>query len=361
MRPFLFILALALALPIAAAAAESGQCEYRHPDRPAWNFLAPCTLAVDAADGRSTTVAEVANGSRFTVVEEGAGGVLRFTVNGQPATRLEGGASRCYLTDAAAEKICIHPAGAEIAPQADDAATGPAFAIDDANPLTSTTLGGGEKGVCLAWVESAARTGLIEQGACVRREDCAIAEASGKMGCIVDFAWESGRTTAMTKVGEEATLDGAVATPGEAGCFTDAGAGLHFCFIAGKMTAEVYPALALPPAPEPEPLAPAAPAAATSPPPAPPVPVEGTCSYLRDEAEISSWACTETAVCEPPLCTVTYALANDTTVTLDAADGKVVLMNGARTEPVRWQAGRGIDVLRPGAPYTFRFAPGAVE
>ncbi len=73
---------------------------------------------------------------------------------------------------------------------------------------------------------------------------------------------------------------------------------------------------------------------------------------------MSSWSCTEAITCEAPLCTVTYAFENGTTVTLDTADGQVMLMNGAKADPAPWAEGAVVDVTRPGAPYTFRFTPG---
>lgn len=354
MHPVRLVLALTLALSVApASAAERGQCEYRHPGHPEWNFLAPCSVSETGTSYRVTTEARVDNGSAFTVVGEGAGEIRSYTVNGHSASRLDRGASRCYLTDAAAETICIHPGGAEAAlPDlaADTPAPGPGPEITGIDPAT---IGGGEKGHCLLWVGGESGDGLIEHGTCVRRENCAVDEASGTLGCLVDFAWASGRTTAMTRVGDEITLDGAVARPAAPGCYDDPGAGIGFCYSQAAMTAAAYPAIAAPPAPEPAPQPAAVPAAIA----AAPVPTAGSCVYLRGETEVSRWACTESVTCEAPLCTVDYALDNGTGVTLDVAEGRVMLMNGAKADPVPWIAGAGVSVTRPDAPYTFRFAP----
>lgn len=342
-------------LPAAVLAEDRARCEYRHPGHPDWNFLAACSVSETTQGARITTEARVDNGSVFTLVAEGVGDIRSYTVNGQTAAKLDRGGSRCFLTDAAAETICIHPGGAGLAPPPlSEPTPAPTAAVTG---LDGVVLGGGDRGFCLLWVSGAAGDGLIDQGACVRRENCAVDAASGALGCLVDFAWDNGRATAMTKVGEETTLDGALAEAGENGCFTDAGAGISFCFSQAKMTPELYPALTAPPAPEPVPLVVAA--------PAPPVPVSpagpsaGHCIYLRGEVEVSRWACTESVACEAPLCTVDYALEDGSAVTLDVADGRVMLMNGARTEPVAWRAGAGVRVVRPDAPYIFRFLPEA--
>lgn len=365
---------LFLILAPAAAAAEPAQCEYRNPDRPDWNYFAPCEVTVETAGDRTTRRARATNGSSFTVVEEGVGDVLRFTVNGRGATRVEDGATKCWLTDAAAEKLCIHPAGTEASP-ADDLldladTTAPAALTEGLDP---SRIGGGEKGECIAWVTGAEGDGLIEHGACVRRENCAVAEQSGVLGCLTDFAWDSGRTTAMTAVEGVLTLDGAVAAPGDNGCFTDEDAGFNFCFRAGEMTAELYPALDAPPAPEPAPPVPAvadpaAQAQASTSPAAPSaaflasVPADaalGTCIYLRGAVEVTHWACYETVACEAPICTVTYRLEDETEITLDTAGGEVMLMNGAKANLGPWSPGAGVTVTRPDGPYTFRFVPDA--
>ena len=54
---------------------------------------------------------------------------------------------------------------------------------------------------------------------------------------------------------------------------------------------------------------------------------------------------------------MTYIFENGTNVTLDTADGQVMLMNGAKADPADWAEGAVVDVTRPGAPYTFRFTP----
>lgn len=360
MRPFLFatapLLALFAVLPAAAVAQASGECEYRNPDNPQWNYLRSCTVRSDTSGARLTITANVANGSTITIVEEGAAGALRFEVNGHAATRIEGGASRCYLTTEDEETICVRVDDAGLAPadptpaaaSADEPGAPPATGIDAA-------FGGGEAGHCLAWADDPAREGLIGHGPCMRRIDCAEVEGEGGMSCLTDFIWDNGTETVVTSRGEVYTLDGAVAVPRDAGCFADEEAGLHFCFSTAAMTEAAYPALALPPAPVPEHVTTAAAAADHGPAAAP----EGNrCSFLRGEIEVSSWSCTETVACDAPLCTVSYAFENGTTVTLDTADGQVMLMNGAKADPAPWAAGAVVDVTRPGAPYTFRFTPG---
>ena len=364
MRPFLFVFApllvLGAALPVAAQAQTRAECEYRNPDHPGWNYLRGCSVRRVENGGTTTTTADVDNGSTLTIVEENTGGALRFVVNGHAATRLGDGASRCFLTVEDEETICIH---------GDTAAATVAAAPEPVDPLPDTTedtvlsggpLGGGEPGHCLAWVADGAREGLIETGACIRRTDCAEVEGEGGMSCLIDLIWESGSETVITRRDGVYTLDGAVAEPDETGCLTDTGAGLHFCFSETAMTAAAYPALALPPAPEPEPITAAVAPADTAETETAPAQTGNRCSFLRDEVEVSSWSCTETVACDDPICTVTYVFENGTNVTLDTADGQVMLMNGAKADPAPWAEGAVVDVTRPGAPYTFRFTPATV-
>lgn len=371
MRPIRFFLApavvLGAVLPAAVAAQTRAECEYRNPDFPNWNYLRSCSVSTVTNGDRTTTTANVANGSTITVVEEGSGAAVRFVVNGHAATRLEDGASRCFLTTEDEETICLHglaptPA-AEAAP--DEDAEGETEAAPEApetvTDLGTTTLGGGETGQCLAWITTPDREGLIETGDCIRRTNCAEVEGGAGVTCLIDLAWASGRETVITRQEGVYTLDGAVATPDAQGCLTDEGAGLHFCFSEAAMTETTYPALAL--APAPDPVAPATQAALTDPSaegtPAPaPAATGNRCSFLREEVEVSSWTCTEEIACDDPICTVTYVFENGTTVTLDTADGKVMLMNGAKSDAADWAEGTVVDVTRPGAPYTFRFTPG---
>ena len=367
MRPFPLALApvlmLGALLPSAVFAQTQAECEYRNPDNPNWNYQRACTVRTVENGAQVTTTADVANGSTLTIVEDSSSGATRFEINGYAATRLEGGASRCYLTVDDEETICIHglaaaEAGDATAPE-EPLAEAPADPVDTL--ASGAPLGGGEAGHCLSWVSDDDREGLIEKGACTRRTDCAEIEGEGGMSCLIDLVWASGRETVITRKGGVYTLDGAVAEPDAQGCLTDTGAGLHFCFSASEMTAAAYPALALPPAPDPAPLvaaaAPADAAQAQSDADTAPVQTGNRCSFLRDDTEVSSWSCTETVTCDDPICTVIYVFENGTNVTLDTADGKVMLMNGAKADAADWAEGAVIDVTRPGAPYTFRFTP----
>lgn len=365
MRYFRFALALVALLPAAAVAQAGAECEYRNPDTPDWDYVRACTVRSETAGDRTTTTAKVSNGSTLTIVEQGTGEALRFQVNGRAATRLETGASRCYRTTEDDEMICIRLDGADVAPVETAAApeTGPEATATRLD-LADTGFGGGEAGHCLAWVTGAERGGLIGKGTCVRRTDCAEVEGEGGMSCLIDIVWETGAETVITRQNGVYTLDGAVAAPTEQGCLIDEGAGVHFCFSQSRMAEKTYPALALPPAPDPDP----APATATAEgvvataktdQPAASSRSENRCSFLRDEVEVSSWTCTETVTCDAPICAVVYAFENGTTVTLDTADGQVMLMNGAKADPAAWAKGDAINVTRPGAPYTFRFTPAA--
>ena len=367
---------LAAAFPLAAQAQAAVECEYRNPDYPNWNFQRSCRVNTVTDGDRVTTIANVANGSTLTIVQEGTNAAPRFVVNGHAATRLENGASLCFLTIDDEETICIHGAeglAASLAPADpadptatnEPASTANATAADPVETAPGGVLGGGETGQCLTWLADEAGEGLIAQGPCTRRTNCAEVEGEGGQSCLVDIIWESGRETVITSQAGVYTLNGAVAAPRADGCLADEGAGLNFCFSQAAMTEAAYPALALPPAPDPT-VAPvtatvatgeAVPEATQSAPKA----AEGDrCSFLRDDVEVSSWACTETVACDDPVCSVTYAFETGTSVTLDTADGMVMLMNGAKADPAPWAAGAGVEVTRPGAPYTFRFTPGRV-
>ncbi len=360
MRPFhIAPAALLLALlPGLALSQEQAECEYRNPDHPGWNFTRPCTVTVGPADaGRRTTVARVSNGSEFTLVETETAEGARLTVNGHAARAHPDGRPGCYLTIKDEETICIHgeyvdPAAAETAAAPDPAAgSGPAAPA----ATMDAAFGGAEAGHCLAWVASDSREGLIGKGPCKRRNDCAEDEGEGGMSCLTDFIWADGRETVITSQAGVYTLDGAVAVDAGEGCFTDEAEGLHFCFSKSRMTEARYPALAMDPAPVLVPMAVAGPEAGS----VAPGPTENRCSFLRGEVEVSNWACSVAVQCEPPLCTVSYLFENGTSITLDTADGQVMLMNGAKANPTPWAEGAPVEVTRPGAPYTFRFTPGA--
>ncbi len=364
MRPFLIApAALLLLLPgLALAQAQTqtqAECEYRNPDHPGWNFTRPCTVTVDAAAGRTTTVARVSNGSKFTLVETETTDGMRLTINDRASRLHDNGRPGCYLTIKDKETICIHaeyvdPAAVGVAPVPEPAAEPAAPEAPETTP--DRAFGGAEPGHCLTWVASDSREGLIGKGPCSRRNDCAEDEGEGGMSCLTDFIWADGRETVVTSQGGVYTLDGAVAVDAGEGCFTDEAEGLHFCFSKAAMTEARYPALAMDPAPVLAPSVAAAPTATGA--PVDPVPTVNRCSFLRDAVEVSGWACTATVDCEPPLCTVTYRLENGTNVTLDIADGEVRLMNGAKANAAPWSEGAVVEVTRPGAPYSFRFTPG---
>ena len=111
-------------LPAASQAADA-MCEYRHPDHPSWDFFAACTVETATEAGRVTTTVTVRNGSRFTTVEADGDEGLRYTVNDLAATRLDRDPSRCYLTNAEAELVCIHPPDTP-APEPQPASVAPA-------------------------------------------------------------------------------------------------------------------------------------------------------------------------------------------------------------------------------------------
>ena len=223
------------------ALAEAATCEYSHPDHPSWDFYAACEVSVEEVGGTTTTRAEVANGSRFTIGRvEAAGGAL-YSVNGLPAERLERGASECLRTVTENEVVCIHPEG-QAAPVAAPAVPGPAPAGAD------FAFGGGDPGFCLlASRENGAET-LVDYGACLRRENCLVGAESGEMSCLTDYDWKSGRTTEMARAADWHTLDGAPVTATAKGCFLDDAIGLTFCFSQRAMTADDHPVLAPPPA-----------------------------------------------------------------------------------------------------------------
>lgn len=237
-RHFTAVVALLFATP---ALAVDAKCEYRHPGHPSWDFFAACSYDEEVAQGRVTTSVRVANGSRFTTVaEEVAGGGTRYSVNGLAATRLERGESRCYRTDAEAELICIHPVDTEApaAPAAPPAAV-PAAAAP-------AGFGGGRSGFCLLSQDGPGGPGLVEYGACVKRENCLV-DADGGTSCLTEFDWKSGRVTEMARTDDWHTLDGGEASAQANGCFVDAAVGLQFCYSPKAMTAARYPVLAADP------------------------------------------------------------------------------------------------------------------
>lgn len=225
-------LALAALLP-GAVFAEEAMCEYRHPDRPSWDFFAACTVEEVTQNGVVTLRASVVNGSRFTI-EDAADGLAGAKVNGLAAIRLDREGARCYRTEAEAELVCLHPRDA--AP-----AAGPAPAPEAAN--ADIGFGGGQAGFCLLTAREGGVEVLTEYGACVKRENCLASDAGGTT-CLTDYDWKSGRLSEMARAEGWQTLDGATVEAGEQGCFTDARGGVRFCFSPRAMTAAEHPVLA---------------------------------------------------------------------------------------------------------------------
>lgn len=236
MRSTAQIFALFLLLPGVALAADAS-CEYRHPDHPTWDFFSACSYETVMAEGAETTTVTVRNGSTFTTVDAETDTGTRVTVNGLAASRLERGESRCYLTDADAELICIHPPGTA-------AAEAPATPIAAAPVATGLAgFGGGQTGYCLLSETSGAAESLTEYGACVKRENCLESEDGGT-SCVTDYDWASGRITEMARAAGWHTLDGGAVEVSNAGCFVDAAGGVRFCYSRKKMTVADHPVLA---------------------------------------------------------------------------------------------------------------------
>lgn len=217
------------------ALAEDAMCEYRHPDRPSWDFFAACTIEQTGIEGNETLRAAVVNGSRFTIEAAPQSDDARgATVNGLAATRLAREDARCYLTQAEAELVCIHPR---------DAAPNPAPTPTPSSAATATGFGGGQVGFCLLTTRGDSMETLAEYGACVKRENC-LASAEGGTTCLTDYDWKSGRLTEMARAEGWQTLDGATVSVEENGCFTDEPDGARFCFSPRAMTANEHPVLA---------------------------------------------------------------------------------------------------------------------
>lgn len=233
-----WVLGFAMSLP-AQALAGPAVCEYRHPDHPSWDFFTACDVEAVTEGAVTTYRVAVANGSRFTA-EETAGddGATRYSVNGLAATRLERGESRCYLTDAEAELICIHPEGTDAPAGAAAPAPVPAGAVS-----AQVGFGGGVTGFCLLVAREDGADRLVDYGACVKRENCLVSEAGGT-SCLTDYDWTNGRISEMARAGGWQTLDGAPIRPLEGGCVSDDGGGLTFCFSRKAMTAADHPVLA---------------------------------------------------------------------------------------------------------------------
>jgi hypothetical protein len=227
-------LALAVLFP-GVAQAEEAMCEYRHPDRPGWDFFAACTVEETASEAAVTLRASVVNGSRFTIEHVAGTDGMSATVNGLAARRLAREDARCYQTEAEAELICVHPRNAT-----PGAMAGPATPV----PTTADAgFGGGQAGFCLLTARNGGVETLTEYGPCVKRENCVASDAGGTT-CLTDYDWKSGRLTEMARTDDWQTLDGATVDPGESGCFIDAPGGTRFCFSRNAMTAAEHPVLA---------------------------------------------------------------------------------------------------------------------
>lgn len=233
MRFFPFALIAGLLLAPLVARAEDGMCEYRSPSHPNWDFFASCHID-ETRDGAVTTRrVTVSNGSKFTTVEGGASA----SVNGLDAATVARDDARCWQTTAAQELVCLYPPQAT-APDEPRSVPGTGGAGSDA---LDTGFGGGSAGYCLIAKAGA----LVEQGACVRRENCLDLETGG-LSCLAGYDWASGRVTEYASAKDWQTLDGAPAINGDAGCLVDTGGGITFCFSAKPMTADTYPLLAAP-------------------------------------------------------------------------------------------------------------------
>lgn len=208
--------ALVLAILPTGLWAAGETCEYRNPEHPNWDFMKSCTVTSNGTLLRAT----VANGSKFSIE---TGDVQ--SVNDLPARRIDQGASRCWKTLGAGELICIHPEGG--VPERDMAAAGP-----DASGAVvgGSGFGGGQNGYCrLESLASISGTAL-ENGPCVKRDNCMEEEDGGASSCLSEYTWKSGRITETAQTPEWMTLDGGAAEIDEDGCYVDAGMGLRFCY-----------------------------------------------------------------------------------------------------------------------------------
>jgi len=228
------LLSLTTLLP-GFALAEDAMCEYRHPDRPSWDFFAACTVEETSVDGAVILRASVGNGSRFTIEEAPrADGAPVVTVNGLAATRLAREGARCYQTEAEAELVCVHPR---------DASPSAMPAPAPGSATATTGFGGGQAGFCLLTALEGGVETLSEYGACVKRENC-LASDEGGTTCLTDYDWKSGRITETARAEGWQTLDGATVEPDDTGCFTDTAGAVRFCFSLKAMTAAEHPVLA---------------------------------------------------------------------------------------------------------------------
>lgn len=237
----LFVLSLAVA-PLAARA-ENGMCEYRHPSHPKWDFFASCSYSETTSAEATTREVSVSNGSKFSTVTGAAGD----SINGLAARRLERDDAACWRTVGENELICIYPADTlrPAAPEADPLAAAPdPLAAGAAATGAASTFGGGARGFCLL-VEAG---NLVEQGACIKRENCLEEPAGAEVGegtsCLTSYDWASGRITEMARAADWVTLDGAMVIQGDPGCFVDTEAAITFCHSPKAMTAQTHPILA---------------------------------------------------------------------------------------------------------------------
>lgn len=233
MRPILLAIVYSAALVPVAARAENGVCEYRHPAHPNWDFFASCSWSETTTETATRREVTVSNGSQFTTVT----GAEQDSVNGLPARRLDRDDAACWRTVAEDELICVYPEGT-IRP-ADPGSSADAF---DAAPATVSqgTFGGGTQEFCLL-VEAGT---LVEQGICVKRENCLELEAGAGMSCLASYDWASGRVSEMASAEDWVTFDGAPVIKGDPGCVVDVKAAVTFCHSAEAMTLATHPILA---------------------------------------------------------------------------------------------------------------------
>ena len=343
----LFVL---LAAPAVSQAATSGEamCEYSHPQHPGWDFFKPCTITVEERAGGVFTRAEVANGSSLATERVTlSGGGTRTTVNGRAAQPLAREGAECYRTEAEAETICFHPAGAA----APLAASGAMPGLDG-----MPRVGGGTDGFCLLKLGTGADLGLIEHGACSRAENCQVDAGTGTTSCLTLFGWDSGRETGLSRADDWLTLDGAPVSQGDDGCFTDAETGLAFCFATSDWAAEAEPALAAPVVAEPE-TTPSFSLLDTPAATAPDVAGAGTCRFLKSGLTLAERPCTEANTCADDACDYTYRMNGGLQVGLEVVSGEVIGIDGAGTSAVPMPSSGPVCVPYPGSPFLFCYAP----
>ncbi|HHB80350.1 MAG TPA: hypothetical protein ENK83_01190, partial [Aliiroseovarius sp.] len=233
------LIVLFLVVAPLAVRAESGMCEYRHPSHPKWDFFASCSYSETTTPEATPREVRVSNGSKFSAVTGAAGD----SINGLAARRQERDDAACWRTLGENELICIYPADT-LRPAVQEAGV-PEPSVSGSAPMgVASTFGGGTRGYCLL-VEAGK---LVEQGACIKRENCLEEGAGAEIGegtsCLTSYDWASGRITEMARAANWVTLDGAMVIQGDPGCFVDTEAAITFCHAPKAMTARTHPILA---------------------------------------------------------------------------------------------------------------------